>query len=184
MHHLISQFSTNVLVAQSSIFYDEHWRKTLTFQRYVLYKKSNLGKFLSWFNRKNQRVLINRRKSLIFTPQNIVNPEKYRIHYQQNSYSICWQGVIIDSLTDSFHALSVTQLVLNADTQEWNFHLISWPFFKLIVFMYDVIIIPIIIKLTQYLESLFGKRPIHALLLFYFCLRHMFCPMGNHIFIN
>ena len=63
--------------------YDEHWRQTLTFHRYVIYEERNLGNFLSSFDRKNQRVLINRRKSSIFAPQNIGNPEKYKMQCQQ-----------------------------------------------------------------------------------------------------
>ena len=82
-HHLISQFSTNLLVVQSYISHVEHLRQTLTFHRYVIYEERNLGKFLSNFDSKNQRVLINRYKSSIFAPQNIGNPEKYKMQYQK-----------------------------------------------------------------------------------------------------
>ena len=82
-HHLISQFSNNLLVAQSSIFYVENWRQTLTFHRYVLYEERNMGNFFSSFDSKKQIVLINRRNYLIFTPRNIGNSEKYKMKCQQ-----------------------------------------------------------------------------------------------------
>ena len=58
-HHLISQFLTNLLVAQSSISHVEHWYETLTFHSYVLYEERNLVNVLTGFDHKNQRVLIN-----------------------------------------------------------------------------------------------------------------------------
>ena len=53
------------------------------FHRYVLYEERSLGNVLSGFDLKNQRVLINRRKSSIFTPQNIGNPEEYKMKFQK-----------------------------------------------------------------------------------------------------
>ena len=58
------------------------------FHRYVFYEESKLGNYLSIVDNKNQRVLINQRKSSIFNPQNIGNPEKYRMQCQQDMYII------------------------------------------------------------------------------------------------
>ena len=75
-HRLISWFSTNSLVAQSSISHVEHWSQTHKFYRCVIHEERNLGNFLSSFYRKNQRVMIDRRKSSIFTPLNVGNTER------------------------------------------------------------------------------------------------------------
>ena len=50
--------------------------------------------------------------------------------------------------------------------------------------MYDVITIPIIVQLTQELDSLCGQRPIYALGLFSFFLWRIFYPVDNQMFIN
>ena len=72
----------------------------------------NLGSFLSCFDRKNQKCLINRRKSSIFTPQNVGNPEKYKMQFKQKRKSVFLEGGIADAvLRDSSYVLSVTQLI-------------------------------------------------------------------------
>ena len=65
------------------------------YHKYVLYDERNLGNFLSGFDNKNKRVLINRRKSLIFTPRNIGNTEKYKILCQQKRYSIFFDKEVL-----------------------------------------------------------------------------------------
>ena len=47
--------------------------------------------------------------------------------------------------------------------------------------MYDVITIPIIVQLTQELDSLCGQRPNYALRLFSNCLRQIFRPVANQM---
>ena len=50
--------------------------------------------------------------------------------------------------------------------------------------MYYVTTIPIIVQLTQELDSLCGQRPLYALMIFYFCLKSVFRSVDNQIFIN
>ena len=175
--HIISRFSANSVVAQSFISYVEHWLQTLMFHRYVFYEESKLGNYLSIVDNKNQRVLINQRKSSIFNPQNIGNPEKYRMQCQQDMYIIDFfdkqVGMYLGTLPmwcvlrNSF--LMMIQIKIKSPPNYIVDHCS-----RLKKIMNDVLTIPINIQLIQELDSLCGQRLINALGLFYFCLGRIF----------
>ena len=61
----------------------------------ILFMTRGTWAFVSRFNCKNQRVLIKWCKSSIFTPQNIGNPEKYKMKFQQKSWLIVFGNEVL-----------------------------------------------------------------------------------------
>ena len=147
----------------------------------MLFMRRGILVLLFWFDCKNQRVSLNRRKSSIITLQNIDNQEMYKCNVNKRGRWIFYKEVYVaDALWDFPYFLSFTQLVcfMLIHKNEISTNLVD-HFSDFSSILYDVIAIPLIVQLTQELYSLCGQRPFYEHRIFYYCFRCIFCSVDN-----